>query len=322
MFKSIFVVLLFLLPFYLAKAGEISVLTYNMAQLRKAKVDLVACTTTRLRPQIEAIFGDEGALKHAEYFVVLLQEAWTKRAFFALKRVALERNLQMLPETSAEASVTGTVLLSNLSMIDHGFRKFSRNKYLPKGILHATLELPWGGTMQVANVHTGYSDSRGFTSEQQAHFQDIHRFAVERANIHDHFVVGGDFNAGPDMAYKKQRYLPAPLIWDQTLLPIMSSAGLHHVSAGSSPTWDTHNALVFNAAFAIKALNGFTYHTWGWEELTATLDHIFADTRLVPISSKTVLTEKARLRCPGRNDSSGLAHLSDHYGVLTVLEAN
>lgn len=308
-----------LLTSTLALADEITVLTYNMGQLKKSGVDLVACTKPRLQPQVEALFGQDGVLVSTQHFVLLLQEVWTKRSYQALQKVAQERGLLMLPKTSLEASVTGTVTITDLPLVTHGFEEFSVNKYLPKGILHATLELPSGGTLNVANVHTGYSDSKSFSFEHKIHFEDIHRFLMQRLSVDAHTVIGGDFNAGPDMAFKKQRYLPVPIIWQANLLRLMTDLGFLHASAGVAPTWDTRNALVNTPAVAIRAVNGMTYNTWGWEEKTATLDHVFTTPGLQMRSTKTVLNKRVRMRCKGRTDSEGKAHLSDHYGVLTVL---
>ena len=303
-----------------AYSSQVQVLSYNLGQLHKQGVDLVPCTRPRLSPQVDAIFGKQGLVSLEKPFVLALQEVWTKRAYGLLKRQAELWNLEMFPLTQREASVTGTVLMTNLPVSEFGFEKFSRNKYLPKGILHASMRLDDGSQLTVADVHTGYSDSRSFSLEHKTHINDIKRFVHERSFTNEHFVIAGDFNAGADMAFIKQRYDPAARIWYQTLMPAMMGAGLHEASEGVGPTWDTRNPLVTKPALAIRAMNGLIYHTWKWEEKTATLDHVFASEGLRTQEAKLVLNERKKLDCPRRDGGRDLSYLSDHYGILVALE--
>lgn len=311
---------LFLLLTCSSYASELKLLSYNMGQLRQRGVDLVPCTKPRLRPQVDAMFEGSGTLAQSAPFVAAIQEAWTKEAYQALKAKAEMYHLELIPAQQSRVAVTGTVIVTNLPVKAHGFEQFSRNKYLPKGILHVTVQLPDGKLLQVANVHTGYSDSKRFSAEHQAHIHDIGRFINQRSRSIDHFAIAGDFNAGPDMSFYHQRYDPVASIWYGMLWPEMLRSGLHHATDGIAPTWDTKNPLVRRPTLVIRAMNGLLYETWGWEEKTGTLDHVFADGGMTTLEAKTVLTERGELRCPGRDGDHRRTNLSDHYGVLARLE--
>lgn len=87
--KKFFV--LFLILFQFSALADVAVVTYNMAQLKRKGLDLVACTRRRVSLQVDAIFKDPASPIYADKnFVLLIQESWTKKSFNALRKVALE----------------------------------------------------------------------------------------------------------------------------------------------------------------------------------------------------------------------------------------
>lgn len=311
----------FFLVTFSALAGEsISVVSYNMGQLKKVNMDFVACPDARLPHQMEVVFDYASPIFHTKHFILLLQEVWTRKAFGAIQKVARNRGYHMAPGNFDEVKESGTVIVSDLPKVKSDFIPFTVDKYAKKGIRLMVVKLADGKTLAAADVHTGYSDSRGFTAEHKTHVENIRDFVIRNTNRYNHFLVGGDFNAGANLTFKKQTYNPAKVIWEDSLLPILHSAGLHEVSQTNTNTWDESNLLVSNPTMAIRAFNGANYGTWGWEENSSVLDHIFGSKDLIAKESRVVFKAKHRMSCPGREDALGRVNLSDHYGVLSIIE--
>lgn len=304
-----------------AQAQTLSVSAYNMGQLKLLGQDFVACPEARLAKQIDAIFTDpQSPLKSAPDFVLLLQEVWTKKAYSALAANAQKYGFDYMPRQYQEIRDNGTMIISNLKATQTSFIPFSVSTYKKKGIRLANFTLGSGKSFIVASVHTGYSDSRNYTPEQDAHFLEIQKLIEQQRLLEPNLIIGGDFNAGPNLKYTNQTYEPGTVIWENGLLPRMNTAQMNLVSQTSADTWDQNNSMVNNATYVIKAFNGMTYHTFAWEEQNSILDHIFASPNFAAASACRVFDQKVKMNCPGRTDSKGRAHLSDHYGTSVVLD--
>lgn len=314
---------LFLILFSLPGFADVTVVTYNMAQLRKNGIDLVACTSRRLGPQIEAMFHSQSAPLHAsENFVYLIQEAWTKKTFRALKEVATEKKLTIFPDDFNVVKKSGQIILTNLTPLDVKSIPFSKDKYAKKGIVYGRLALPDGRTFGVMNVHTGYSDQKRFSDEHRRHFEELGRAIEELKGETDLFAVGGDFNAGPDMDFKKARYDSKVSVWESGLMPHMRNLGMNLLPS-VGVTWDeASNELVRVPPVILRLVNKYKNGYTGWDQKSSTLDHIFVAEGTEVGRHERVFDEKVPLNCGKRDDEDGLLHLSDHFGVMAVIRTD
>lgn len=106
---------LFIILFHLSASADVSIVTYNMAQLKRTGFDLVACTNRRVPLQVDAIFNDPASPVFAEKdFVLLIQESWTKRSFNALKSIASEKSYTIFPDDYNLVKSNGQLIITNL----------------------------------------------------------------------------------------------------------------------------------------------------------------------------------------------------------------
>lgn len=302
-----------------AVQAKVSVTTYNMGQLSSWGFDFVACTTERVEPQIAAIFDTKTSpIYRADKFILFIQEAWTWKVFMGLQRQAKLHGLQMYPQEFEFLRNNGQVTITNMKPLEIKFHPYSIDKQSNKGMLYMKLDLGNGKTLGALNVHTGYSTAYRASDMHLVHLKEINHFLQRYRNNSDHFVIGGDFNAGPDMKYNYQQYDAAKEIWEEGFLPYMKEQKMKHIDAGKK-TWDMSNRLVSNPPFIIQFAYFFWNLTFTWDQIDSTIDHIFVSDEVEVLDKSVVFDEPVKLSCFGREDEQGRLFLSDHYGVNTVL---
>ncbi len=309
---------LFLILFQFSALADVAVVTYNMAQLKRKGLDLVACTKRRVALQVDAIFKDPASPIYADKnFVLLIQESWTKKSFNALKKVAVEKGYSYFPEEHKFVKDSGQLIISNLPSVEFKSLPFSHDKYASKGIIYARFDLGEGKTLGVINAHTAFSEKRGFSEEHKLHFTELVQAVKKYKAQTGHFIIGGDFNAGPDMGYKNTEFNISP--WDASLVSPMKIEGMKLLES-VGVTWDeTNNMLVRSPPLLLRLVNKYKNGYTGWDMTDSTLDHIFVQDNAEVTRHELVFNKKVPLNCGKRDDSEGL-HLSDHYGVMAVIK--
>jgi endonuclease/exonuclease/phosphatase family metal-dependent hydrolase len=305
----------------LSAFADVAVVTYNMAQLKRNGIDLVACTRRRVSLQSDAIFKDPDSPIYADKnFVLLIQESWTKRSFKALRKAAEDKNLFFYPNDYQVVKNSGQIVISNLLSEEAKKIPFSHDKYAKKGMLYVRFDLGEGKTLGVINVHTGYSDRTHFSDEHRKHFEELGRTVEDLKPLTTHFVVGGDFNAGPDMGFKTVLYNAGETVWEKGIMPLMMNNGMRLLESAGI-TWDeTNNALVRSPPILLRFVNLYKNGYAGWDMTDSTLDHIFVPRESEVTRHELAFNKKVKLNCGGRDGKDGLLHLSDHYGVMAVLK--
>ncbi|MFL5786017.1 MAG: hypothetical protein ACJ76H_15465 [Bacteriovoracaceae bacterium] len=315
------VLALFILLFQLAANADVTIVTYNMAQLRKKGLDLVACTKRRVPLQVQAMFGDAASPVFADkHFIFTIQESWTKESFSALRAVAMDRNYFFFPDDYDVVKNSGQLIISDLHPLEEKRIPFSKDKYAQKGMLYARLDLGDNKTFGIINVHTGYSDKTGFSDEHRRHFEELGRTIEEMKPQSTYFAVSGDFNAGPDMDFKKPQYNSSQIVWEQGLMPLIKNNGLRLLESVGITWDDTNNALVKIPPLLLRLVNEYKNGYIGWDQTDSTLDHIFVLENQIVTRHELAFKEKVKLNCGKRDDKDGMLNLSDHYGVMAVLK--
>lgn len=306
-------------------AEKLKVVTYNTGLIRKVGINMAPCVIERVAPQLKAIFQEDkfSLFKTEESFVIALQEVWTKRAFLLYRSEAKKRGLSSYPNNFTDIKNNGQLLITNLEIIDSDFLPFKNDKYAEKGIRFISAKMPiTGQVIKVANIHTNYSDSKTFTQEHKDHFSEVVDFSISEGS--SKLILAGDFNAGPNFSFKKQKYNVAKKLWfgQDGIFSKLNQINMKLASDPSLITWDdANNKMVTNAALPVKLLNGALYKTFEWEENSSTLDHIFVSEELDVLSANINLNRKVEIKktCWGRLDN-GRGNLSDHYAVEVILD--
>lgn len=317
--KKFFV--LFLILFQFSAIADVAVVTYNMAQLKKRGFDLVACTRRRVSLQIDAIFKNPASPIYADKnFVLLIQEAWTRRSFRALKRVAIEKGYSIFPDDHKDVKNSGQLIISNLPSVEFKSMPFTRDKYAKKGLVYARFDLGNGSTLGVINAHTAYSGKKGFSEEHRLHFSELVQAVKKLKDQTAHFVIGGDLNAGPDMGFKDTDFDASP--WNDSFVIPMRSEGMR-ILESVGVTWDeTNNALVRVPPLLLRLVNKYKHGYTRWDMTDSTLDHIIVQENADVSRHELAFDKKVPLNCGRRDGADGLVHLSDHYGVMAVIKTN
>lgn len=320
-----------LLLFVLVKPlqAKVSVITYNVGMTpAPLGITLVPCSRKRLKAQNQAIFHGREDISQGEPFILLLQEVWTRRAFEAFTKNAKLKGFHIAPTSFKEIDKNGQMIITNLSPAMPNWYKmhrFSSDEPVvnSRGVLIAKLLSPEGKRFNAANIHTTYSTSKEFIKVHGSHFTEItdilNRYKTPT-------VIGGDFNAGPDLDFKKSRYNVSQALWfgEEGIHSKMSSIDFRVASDPYQVTWDDdNNELVYNPTLAIKAFNTFSFGTFAWEEKTSTLDHIFVSKGLKSFGSDRVFFKPGKFSCGKRSSGSWFnkyTNLSDHYGVLVQID--
>jgi endonuclease/exonuclease/phosphatase family metal-dependent hydrolase len=195
---------------------------------------------------------------------------------------------------------------------------FSHDQYAKKGLIYARFDLGEGQTLGVINVHTAYSEKTGFSNEHKQQLSEVVAAAKKVKEENTYFVMGGDFNAGPDMGFKNTTFDASP--WEQVLEAPLRADGIRMLESVGI-TWDeTNNALVRIPPLLLRLVNKYKNGYIGWDMTDSTLDHIFVQDDVEVTRHELAFTKKVPLNCGKRDDANGLLNLSDHYGVMAVIK--
>lgn len=317
------ILVLILLLFQYTATADVTVITYNMAQLKRTGFDLVACTKRRVALQVDAMFKDPASPVFSEKdFVLLIQESWTKRSFKALKAIADERGYTIFPDQHKLVKDNGQLIITNLRVQELKSIPFSQDRYAKKGMIYARFVLSNEKTIGVVNVHTGFSNKVKFSDEHRKQFSEIAEATSVYKETTDYFVIGGDFNAGPDMKFKTENYDAANAIWEEGFMSLLRPLGMRLLDS-VGPTWDeTNNNLVKIPPLLLRVFNKLNQGYIGWDMQDSTLDHILVPENSTVSRHELAFHKKVPLNCGKRDDEDGLLHLSDHYGVMAVIKTN
>jgi endonuclease/exonuclease/phosphatase family metal-dependent hydrolase len=309
------------LLFTFSSFADVAVVTFNAAQLKKHGFDFVPCTNRRIQPLMENLFLNDDAPAHSQkYFVITLQEMWTKKVFKATEAAVKKMGYQMFPRDHESVKSNGVITVTNMKMLEANFTPYSHDTYAKKGILYTLLQTDEGQKIGVLNIHTGFSGKKTPSSTHLRQFYEVGEFAMNKQKESDYFVIAGDFNSGPDMVLEKEEYAIAETVWNVGLIPVMNSAKMIHVPQ-SEITWDqTHNPLVYDPTATIKLFNLIDHKNTRWGQNDSTMDHIFVSESVEIQSAKLVFKDPVPLHCPNRTNEEGKSTLSDHYGVMATLK--
>ncbi len=309
---------LFLILFQFSAFADVAVVTYNMAQLKRKGLDLVACTRRRVALQVDAIFKDPASPIYADKnFVLLIQESWTKKSFYAMRKVAMEKGYAFFPDDHKIVRNSGQLVISNLPALQFISIPFSHDKYATKGIIYARFDLGDTNTLGIINIHTAYSERRGFSEEHKMHFTELVQAVKKFKGQTSHFAIGGDFNAGADMGFKNTEFDISP--WNDSLVTPMKTEGMKLLESVGI-TWDeSKNMLVRIPPLLLRIVNKYKNGYTGWDMTDSTLDHIFVQENAEVLRHELAFKKKVPLNCGRRDDREGL-HLSDHYGVMALIK--
>ena len=302
--------------------ADVAVVTYNMAQLERFWLDFVPCTAERIGPQVAALLTSEDAPIHQEKsFVLLLQEVFKPAAYDRLKTVAKDLGFKIFPASSAETQENGLVTITNLPVWESRFVPFTQDNFAQKGMLYTLLGTGSGLKIAVLNVHTVFSYTTVLNQTHLTQFQEVGKFIKAHRQKSVPFILGGDFNAGPDMKYKEEFYPMAQTIWHRGLIPVIEEHQLKWVDYAGF-TWDNANPLILHPSPVIKLMNYWEQGSTKWELSNSKMDHIFVSDDLAVKSSQLVLNAPVKLKCPGRISKHGHGALSDHYGLMVKIKLN
>ncbi|RYZ66905.1 MAG: hypothetical protein EOP05_18480 [Proteobacteria bacterium] len=301
-------------------AESVAILTYNAGLLHRAGVDFVPCVAPRTLYQAKEVFSHP-RFRSGKPFVLTLQEVWTEKGFNAYAKAARTFGFSISPMKYSEIKSNGQLNITNLKVLNSEFLPFSKDSHVSRGFRITDLRLG-KKSLKVINVHTTYSDSKGYSPLHIEQFTDLaYLLNEELKSFKGDIAVTGDFNAGENLAYIKQSYDPAKLLWTDWLLPMFETRGFQEARAEGN-TWDTSNPLVSKPTAVIKLVNTVHYGIANWEEKSARLDHIFVSKNLRVSDSRLVFNKTVDLKrkCAERSDKNGYTHLSDHFGILAEIE--
>jgi endonuclease/exonuclease/phosphatase family metal-dependent hydrolase len=256
-----------------------------------------------------------------KHFVLLLQEVFKDDAFLRLKAEAKRLGFHFTPSNSQDATENGVVTITNLPILESHFTPFSQDHFAKKGILYTLLDRGRGQKIAVANVHTVFSNTTALNQTHIKQFQEVGAFVAAHRQQYVPFIVGGDFNAGPDMRYAKEFYPMAQTIWFRGLSPFMEAQQLKWVHY-EGHTWDNNNPLIANPTLVIQLANYWEQGSFKWELSDSQMDHIFVSQDLEVKSTALVMNTPVELKCPGRMNSDRKSTLSDHYGLMVKIKLN
>ncbi len=298
---------------YTSQAEEIRVISYNAGLLTSTGFNLVPCTTERTEPQAQQLLD----LDPRVHFAILLQEVWTRYGFETYKRIATEKGFSMYPAMYEDVAYNGEIIITNMKVLKHTFVQFPDDDHAYRGIRTVTVQSDKGPVV-ISNVHTSYSDSSGFLPQHREQFNLIARFLDAVLKTGYPIIFAGDFNAGPNMSYRSEKYSSAKTIWEDTILPVFTSRGLKPFGNEAANTWSEEtNTLVSYPARVIRWMNWYEYGISEWDQNSARIDHIMASSTLKTLETGRSMAQPVVLpwSCTGRADAQGRTPLSDHYAV-------
>lgn len=303
------------------KRNEVEIVTWNAGLLRVSPtpykslgIDLVSCVRNRIPVIVDEIIR---AFQDKTPRAILLQEFWNEEAFDKLIDKTKNSSLKVIPSTYSEVTGRGTVIVTNLEVQTYDFMPFSQDSSgVNRGILSAHLLTPQNNeALVVGSLHTTYSTAKTVGSLQLTQLGEIVQWMKSYNNVPA--VLGGDFNAGPNLVYDNQEWEPSKVLWEplqgSSWKPVMDRKGNYLI------TWDRgRNPLTAKPALAVRA--AYLYNGGNWEEQTSTLDHIFVNPRVESSSGKLAFHGLYSIEgCPTLPETDGKTTLSDHYGIQTTV---
>lgn len=299
-----------------AKAETLRITSYNTAMLQKYGVDFVPCTDERIAPQVDAVVNSPLIAPKNQNFAILLQEVWTRAAFSAYGAAAKKRGFYFTPTKYSEIKNNGQLIITNMKVGVTHFEPFKSESYAGRGI--RTIEVETSrGPLLIANIHTSYSDANEFLPAHRAQIAQINEYLwpfSERESI----IVGGDFNAGRNMAFHNGTYDPRSVIWDGAIAPAFEQLGMRVIGDADAITWDEHNnTLVSNPSTSIRIEMAYAHGSPSWDMYNSRLDNIFASVQMHEIQTGRTLLQKVRI-APTCFHHENPSNLSDHYGIYSV----
>jgi endonuclease/exonuclease/phosphatase family metal-dependent hydrolase len=185
--------------------------------------------------------------------------------------------------------------LSHGTLVRFNRAALEENLFTSKGFFHTSMAIPEIGQIELINFHTTAGGVHAHPEDDRMNTIRMHQIdqILEYAACFKNVMLAGDLNAGPHTSMLNyQRMLNAELV------------DLSVQSNRDAVTWDTDNPLV---------VNGGEHHL-----PSQSIDHIFItkslSDKLLLVNSEIVLDKK----CIRTNGT--MIPLSDHYGVMTVLE--
>ncbi len=298
---------------------KLTVLTFNAGLLKAINlVDLVPFVDKRTTLQKHAWLNllSQKQFKNKN-IIIGLQEVWTQKAFETYQSIAQQLNLNIAPLTYNEVKTSGIITLTSLPIEDYKFIAFSVDSpTVKRGILHTTLNVK-GRSLPVMNLHTNYSDSKGFTEKHRAHFIEIinHLKSLDSSPA----LVVGDFNGGDNLVLasptkNNQVFEFGKIAW-RKFIHEMESIGFKPIDFPEAITWNNANPHVNIPVLPIRAIMGTGKDGKTWEESDAQLDQIFCRD-LIQIVKGTSFFNKP-LRLEDCDNTLRSCFLSDHYGLAT-----
>lgn len=315
---------------------SIQVVTYNTGLAKVGPLDLVPCIKHREDPQVIEVFTDGKIIDFSSPFIIGLQEVFTRNAFDLYSTKAKSKKLNYYPKTYNDIKNNGQMFITNMYVTEYDFLEFSKD-IKRRGIQALSITDSTNKKLLVINTHTSYSNSANFLHEHRLQIEEIINYIASQKHRFDGIIALGDFNAGPNLDFIKSKYDVASTIWNNNLLKLMREQGLKISSQQTKNTWDLNNKLVSREATPIVIGNLFLSpsNTPGWEEKGSILDHIFSSQIFNNFHSEVILDRAVTFKknvCQGRYQSSnysgkrkskkfvsGELHLSDHFGVKSVL---
>ena len=299
-----------------------SIISYNMAQLRKRGVDFVACTKRRLPLQIEKMFNDERSpIYDNEYFIMGLQEVWTKQAFKSVVEAAKLKNFTVTPDNYDNVRKSGLITVSNIPHLNTNTIKFNRAKYADKSYLHSTFQGDNGELIQFINTHTDYSSSSKVSG---VHLSQVEQLSAQANELtldpNNKVILVGDFNTGPEIFAVKQDLIYDNDLWSDFFKPEFDRSSLIHIDV-EGYSWDLKsNKLAIKPPFVLNVFNLIQKGRTSWEKKSEMVDHIFVSNNINYSNSTLTFNEHVKYKCIKRYDSEKKVPLSDHYGVKSTLQ--
>jgi hypothetical protein len=301
---------------------KLTVLTFNAGLLKAINlVDLVPFVDKRITLQKYAWLN----LLSQKHFknkniIIGLQEVWTQKAFETYQSIAQQLNLNMAPLTYNEVKTSGIITLTSLPIEDYKFLPFSVDSpTVKRGILHTTLNVK-GRSLPVMNLHTNYSDSKGFTEKHRIHFIEIinHLKSLDSSPA----LIVGDFNGGDNLVIasptkNNQVFEFGKIAW-RKFIHEMESIGFKPIDFPEAITWNNANPLVNIPALPIRIIMGTGKDGKTWEESTSQLDQIFYRGLVQIVKGRTFFNKPLRVGDCDKTLRS--CFISDHSGLATKVE--
>lgn len=299
-----------------------TVVSFNIAQLKKRGIDLVPCTNKRLPAIIDRMFFDKNSpLKKNDNFVIGLQEVFTKKAFDRISEAAKELGYFVFPKDYHFVRNSGLLTISNLAHLYTTKIEFNEAKYVKKSFLHSRLMGKDGKMLHFINTHTEYSPADKVNGKHLSQIKQLSEYMNELTqDPYKRIIMVGDFNSGPTTYAVKHDITESNRLWSQNFAPLLENSNMERIEI-EGHSWDLkRNTLARKPVFAIKMFNLIKEGRTGWIKISEMVDHLFVSNNLSYYDQSLAFTEHHKFKCRGRADEDGKVPLSDHYGVMATLD--